>query len=159
MLEYKVIKFPPLLFSAMSNTPVGRKTHAPNSHRWKPLSWFCLLRWRPWTFQSTAGATVEWQWSNSSSISNCLYPFWAWHTYSLLSVFFEMGWLPVWILDNFCFFEMGWFPIRILDNFCFVEMGWFPIRILDNFRFSPNFEMGWFLIRILDNFRFSLNWE
>ena len=79
MLEYKVIKFPPWLFSTISNTAICRKTHTPNSHQWKKLPWFCILRRWPWTFQLTVGATVEWQWSNSSSISNCLYPFWAWH--------------------------------------------------------------------------------
>ena len=50
MLEYKVIKFPPWLFSTKSNTPLRRNTHAPNSHRWSPLSWFCLLRRRPLFF-------------------------------------------------------------------------------------------------------------
>ena len=61
MLEYKVIKFPPWLFSTMSNSTIGRKTHMPDSHRWKPLPWLCLLRQRPWTIKATAGASVEWQ--------------------------------------------------------------------------------------------------
>ena len=71
MLEYKVIKFPPWLFSMMSNTTIGKKIHAPDSHQWKLLPSFCFLRWRPWIFQMTAGATVEWQlkwqWSNGRS--------------------------------------------------------------------------------------------
>ena len=69
MLEYKVIKFPPWLFSAMLNTNMSRKTYATDSHWWKLLPWFCLLRRWPWSIQATAGATVEWQlewqWSNS----------------------------------------------------------------------------------------------
>ena len=72
ILEYKVIKFPPLLFSMMSNTAIVRKTHVPDSHRCKPLPLFCLLGRRLWTIQATAGATVEWQlewhWSNSRSV-------------------------------------------------------------------------------------------
>ena len=71
MLEYKVIKFPPWLFSMMSNTAMRRKTHTPDSHWWKPLPCFCLLKWRPGTIQATAGATgewqLEWQWSNRRS--------------------------------------------------------------------------------------------
>ena len=72
MLEYKFIKFPSWLFSNMSNTTIGRKTHTPYSHWWKPLPWFCLLRLWSWTIQTTAGATVqwqrEWQWINSRSV-------------------------------------------------------------------------------------------
>ena len=72
MLEYKVIKFPPWLFSTMSNSATDRETHTSDSHQYQPLPWFCLLRRRPWTIQATAGATVEWhqewQWSNSSGV-------------------------------------------------------------------------------------------
>ena len=71
MLEYKVIKFPPWLFSMMWNTAMSRKNHAPDSHQWKPLPWFFFLRQGLWTIQATSGATVEWQlesqWSNSRS--------------------------------------------------------------------------------------------
>ena len=28
----------------MSKSAIGRKTHAPDSHRWQPLPWFCLKR-------------------------------------------------------------------------------------------------------------------
>ena len=66
MLEYKVNKFPPWLFSTTSNTAIVRKIHAPDSHQWKPLPWLCLLRQRPWTIQETA---VEWRWSDSWSDS------------------------------------------------------------------------------------------
>ena len=56
----------------MLNTNKGRKTHAPDSHQWKLLPWFCLLWRRPWTIQVSAVATVEWQlewqWSNIRSI-------------------------------------------------------------------------------------------
>ena len=71
MLKYKVIKFPPWLFSKISNTAMIRKTHAPDSHRLKFLPLFCLLSWRPWKIQATAGATVEWQleWQRSNSRS------------------------------------------------------------------------------------------
>ena len=72
IIEYKVIKFPPWLFSTMSNSAIGKKTHAPESQRWQPLPWFWLLRRRPWTIQATAGSTVErhqwWQRSNSRSV-------------------------------------------------------------------------------------------
>ena len=71
MLKYKIIKFPPWLFSTMLNTAISRKTHTPDSHWSKLLPCFCLLKWPPWTIQVTAGATVkwqfEWQWSNSKS--------------------------------------------------------------------------------------------
>ena len=77
MLEYKVIKFPPWLFSTMSNNAIGRNTHAPDSHQWKPLPWFCLLRWLLWTIQATAVATVEWQqewqWSNRRSVGRVIW--------------------------------------------------------------------------------------
>ena len=63
MLKYKVIKFPHWLFSTMSNTPLRRKTKAPNSHRWSPLSWFCLLRRRPWP----SNRQQERQWSDSGA--------------------------------------------------------------------------------------------
>ena len=43
----KVNKFPPWPFSTKSNTPLRRKTHASDSHRWSPLPWLCLLRWQP----------------------------------------------------------------------------------------------------------------
>ena len=72
MLEYKVIKFPPRLFSILSNTAMSRKTQAPDRHWWKLLPGFCL--WRPglWTIQATSDATVEWQlewqWSNSRNV-------------------------------------------------------------------------------------------
>ena len=46
----KVNKITPLLFSAKSNTPLRRKTHAPDSNRWSPLPWLCLLRRRPWFY-------------------------------------------------------------------------------------------------------------
>ena len=72
MIEYKVIKFPPWLFSTMSKSAIGRKTHAPDSHRWQPLPRFCLLRRWPWKIQATAGAKVEWhqewQWSNIRTV-------------------------------------------------------------------------------------------
>ena len=72
MLEYKVIKFPPWLFSTMSKPSIGRKTHAPDSHQYQPLPWFYLLRRQLWTIQATSGATVEWQqdwqWRNSRSV-------------------------------------------------------------------------------------------
>ena len=72
MLEYKVIKFPPWLFSMMLNTAIIHQTHAPDSHQWKLLPWFCLLRQQPCTIQSTAGATgewhLDWQWSKSRSV-------------------------------------------------------------------------------------------
>ena len=72
MLECKVIKFPPWMFSMMLNTAMNRKTHAPYSHQWKPIPWFSLLRRRSWKIQETAGATVEWHyewhWSNSRSV-------------------------------------------------------------------------------------------
>ena len=58
ILEYYVNKLPPWLFSAKLNTPLRRKTHAPDSHWWKPLPWFCLLRQPPWTIQASA---VQWQ--------------------------------------------------------------------------------------------------
>ena len=71
MLEYKVIKFPPWLFSTTSNTAMSRKTHEHDSYQWKTLPWFCFLRRRLWAIQATSGATVEWQlewqWSNSRS--------------------------------------------------------------------------------------------
>ena len=54
----------------------------------------------------------EWQWSNSNSISNCLYPLWAWHGRFTFFYFVKMGWFPIRILDNFRFspnFKMGWF--------------------------------------------------
>ena len=35
-----------------------RKTHTPESHRWKPLPWFFLLRRQPLTIQATE---VEWE--------------------------------------------------------------------------------------------------
>ena len=77
ILEYKVIKFPPWLFSMMSNTARSRKTHAPDSHQWKPLPLFCILSQRPWTIDVTAGATVEWQlewkWINSKSIGRVIW--------------------------------------------------------------------------------------
>ena len=72
MLEYKVIKFPPWLFYKMSNSAIGRKTHAPDIHWWRLLPWLCLLRRQPWTIQATSGVTVEWhqewQWSDSRSV-------------------------------------------------------------------------------------------
>ena len=72
ILEYKVIKFPPWLFSTMSNTAIGRNTHAPDSNQWKPLRWLCLLWRQPWTIQVIAGATVEWQlewqWRNTRRV-------------------------------------------------------------------------------------------
>ena len=46
----KVNKFPPWLFSVNSNTPLRRKTHAPDSHQWSPLPLLCLLRWRLWFY-------------------------------------------------------------------------------------------------------------
>ena len=46
----KVNKITPWLFSAKSNTPQKRKTHAPDSHQWSPLPWLCLLRRRPWFY-------------------------------------------------------------------------------------------------------------
>ena len=58
MLEYNVIKFPPWLFSMVQNSIIGRKTHVPDGHRWKPLPWFCLVRRERWTIQATVGATV-----------------------------------------------------------------------------------------------------
>ena len=64
-----------------------RNTQAPDSYRWSLLPLFCRLKRQPWTFRPTSEATVEWQWSNSSSISNCLYPLWAWHEIHFLSVF------------------------------------------------------------------------
>ena len=73
MLDYKVIKFPGWLFSTTLNTTMIRKTHAHGSHQWKPLPWFCLLRWWLWIIQVTGGAIVEWQlewqWSNTRSAS------------------------------------------------------------------------------------------
>ena len=76
MLEYKVIKFQPWLFSTLLITAIRRITHAPESHWWKPLPWFCLLRRRPWTIEALAGATVEWQlewqWSNSRSFNRVI---------------------------------------------------------------------------------------
>ena len=72
MLEYKVINYPPWLYSTMLNTAISRKTHAPDSHWLKPLPWFCLLRRWLWKIQETTGATVKWQlewhWSNRSSV-------------------------------------------------------------------------------------------
>ena len=55
----------------MSNSAIGRKTHAPDSYLWQPLPWFCLLMWRLWTIQATSVATVEWQqeWQRSNSRS------------------------------------------------------------------------------------------
>ena len=58
MIEYEVVKFPPWLFSTMPNSTIGRKTHAPDSHRWQPLPWLCLLRLRSWIIQAITGATV-----------------------------------------------------------------------------------------------------
>ena len=46
----KVNKIPHWLFSAKYNTSLRRKTHAPDSHRWSPLPWLCLLRWWPWFY-------------------------------------------------------------------------------------------------------------
>ena len=104
MLEYKVIKCPPWLLSMMLNFAIVRKTNVRYSHLWQPLPWFCFFRRLPWTIQATAGATVEWQqewqWSNRSSISNCLYPFWDWHEVFTFVCFVEKGWFPIWILDK-----------------------------------------------------------
>ena len=58
MLEYKVTKFPPWLFSTMLNSAIVRKTQGHDSHQWQLLPWFCLLRRQPWTIQATAGAIV-----------------------------------------------------------------------------------------------------
>ena len=60
MLEYKVIKFPPWLFSAISNTPLGRKTHAPNSQRLETVT--LILPLEATTVNNTidsSGVTVE----------------------------------------------------------------------------------------------------
>ena len=59
MLEYNVNKFPPWLVSIMWNTAMSRKTHAPDSHWWKPLLWFCLLRRRSSTATATATTTTR----------------------------------------------------------------------------------------------------
>ena len=130
------------------------------------------------TFQSTAGATMEWQWSNSSSISNCLYPLWVW-----LEIFSSGVTAGVTVEQQQFNFELFVDFLGLTWNihffFCFLkwvdsQFGFWTTldsvriskwadsvnnRVLDNFRFSPNFEMGWFPIQILDNFRFSPNWE
>ena len=43
MLEYKDINYLPWLFSTMLNFAKERRTHASDSHRWKPSPWFCHL--------------------------------------------------------------------------------------------------------------------
>ena len=58
MLEYKVIKFPPWLFSTMLNSTIDRKTQSHESHRWQLLPWFCLLRQKMWTIQAIVGVIV-----------------------------------------------------------------------------------------------------
>ena len=72
MLEYNVLNSPHWLFSTMLNTAMNSNTHTPNSHLWKPLPWFWLLRGRPWKLIATSGATVEWQleWHCSNIRSN-----------------------------------------------------------------------------------------
>ena len=83
------------------------------------------------------------------SISNCLYPFWAWNEIFTVVCFVGIGWFSIRILDNFRFspiFELSVqtaYPMRILEeNICFVEMGWLPNQILVKLRFSPDFELS-----------------
>ena len=61
MLEYKVIKFPPWLFSTMSNTAVGTEDTRAWQSLMETVTWLCLLIWRPWTILATEKKTVEWQ--------------------------------------------------------------------------------------------------
>ena len=46
----KVNTITPWMFSAKSNTPLRRKTHTPDSHRWSRLPWLWLLRRQPWYY-------------------------------------------------------------------------------------------------------------
>ena len=67
----KVNKFPPWLFSEKSNTPLRRKTHAPDSHWWSPLPWLCLLRWQPCE-PSDWQQKRQWSDSRATAVQYCI---------------------------------------------------------------------------------------
>ena len=102
MLEYKVIKFPPWKFSTMLNTAMSRKTHMPDSHQWKPLPWFCLLRQQPCKIQATAGATVEWhlewQWSKIRSVGRLRWSHGLRYDFSMLE--YNVITFPPWLFST-----------------------------------------------------------
>ena len=86
MLEYEVQASILTVFCRVKHPSEEEDTSAWQSPM-VTVTQFWLLRRQPWTFESTADATVEWQWSNIFSILNCLYPLWAWHEIHFLSVF------------------------------------------------------------------------